>query len=377
MLITVFGALTLAAATMLKPLHWTPPSTNGMRDLSAFLQPYRTNLDLPALAVAVVHRKQVVGAAAVGERKVGSGTPVTLDDVFHIGSCTKSMTALLAVELVREGKIELTTRVDEIFPKWNLQGEKRKITLEELLQNRSGISGKPPGDLWARAFGLSGSAPEQRKEFLQRALAQELAATPGTKFIYSNLGFALAGAMLEERAGLAWEDLVQEKVFRPLKLGSAGFGPPSSKDAIDNPWGHQRVSGKVVAIPPTDNPVVIAPAGLVHLSILDIARYAAFHRDVFNDEVPELKGYRARMYSPPEGSDYAFGWMVQKRGWAGGAVLTHAGSNTMFYTVIWIAPLKGYAFVVATNIGDKDGAENVTAEKCDQIVAALIKEYVK
>ncbi len=127
-------------------------------------------------------------------------------------------------------------------------------------------------------------------------------------------------------------------------------------------------------IPPSDNPVAIAPAGLVHLSVLDLARYAAFHLDCFNGQIGEFAALKRRLYTPPAGSDYAYGWIVQKRDWAGGTVLTHAGSNTMFYAVIWIAPIKDSAFVVVTNIGDRDGAENITAQKCDEVVAALIKE---
>jgi CubicO group peptidase (beta-lactamase class C family) len=363
--------LSAFAAEPLRPVAWSPLSTNGLRDFSPFLSPFQTRLELPALAAAVVRGKNVVAAGAVGERKAGSGIKVGLNDVFHIGSCTKSITALLAVELAANGEIELGIRVGEVFPSWKLDEEKRAITLEELLQNRSGISGTPPPELWARAFSLQGSPLEQRREFLRGVLAADLAAPPRAKYIYSNQGFALAGAMIEQRVGQPWEDLVRKRIFLPLGLASAGFGPPSTKDKVDNPWGHQRVGGKVTPIAPTDNPVAIAPAGLVHMSVLDIAQYAAFQRDVYNGGVAFLRNYRERMYRPPEGSDYAYGWIVQKRYWAGGTVLTHAGSNTMFYTVIWIAPVKGDVYVVTTNIGDQNG--NETGEKCDQVVAALIK----
>src|SRR5690349_4034747 len=78
-------------------------STNGMRDLASFLAPKQNDLELPAIAAAVVQKDRVVAAGATGERKAGSGISVTLNDKFHIGSCTKSMTALLAVELASEG----------------------------------------------------------------------------------------------------------------------------------------------------------------------------------------------------------------------------------------------------------------------------------
>jgi CubicO group peptidase (beta-lactamase class C family) len=360
-----------------EPLRWTPPATNQMRDISDFLKPFQEKFEFPALAAAVLHEKQIIAAAAVGERKIGSGVRVQLSDSFHIGSCTKSFTALLAIDLVRKGTITLDTRVGDVFPEFELDAPKRDITLELLLQNRSGIAAKPEPQVWARAFELKGPPSQQRRDFLRGALAQPLVAAPRTKYLYSNVGYALAGAMLEQKAGHPWEDLVRDTLFARLRLISAGFGPPSYGDSVDNPWGHQRRGQEIVALPPQDNPTAIAPAGLIHMSILDLARYAAFQLDLFNGKVPELSTFRDKMYTPPADSDYAFGWIVQKRNWAGGTVLTHSGSNTMFYAVIWLAPLKDYAFVVATNIGDQDVAGGATARNCDEVVAALIREYIR
>jgi hypothetical protein len=67
------------------------------------------------------------------------------------------------------------------------------------------------------------------------------------------------------------------------------------------------------------------------------------------------------------------GWVVSKRSWAKGKVLNHAGSNTMFHTVIWIAPEINFACVVSTNIDD---AGNTIEKACDRIVGKLIEEYV-
>ncbi len=70
-------------------------------------------------------------------------------------------------------------------------------------------------------------------------------------------------------------------------------------------------------------------------------------------------------------SEYALGWVATERSWGGGTVLTHAGSNTMFYAVIWIAPEKNFAVVVCTNAGG-DTAEKAT----DTTASALIRQYL-
>jgi CubicO group peptidase (beta-lactamase class C family) len=208
---------------------------------------------------------------------------------------------------------------------------------------------------------------------LIEALQESSAATPGTKFIYSNTGYALAGAMIETSAGETWEELVRKRIFEPLDLRSAGFGPPTRDENIDQPWGHSWIDNRAQAVPPTDNPLAIAPGGGVHMSILDLARYAAFHLAAAQGKVASLRPFQTALYEPPENSAYALGWKVEKHDWAGGNALTHAGSNTYFFAVIWIAPARDFACVVATNIGDHG---NIVAMKCDLVVADLIKQFI-
>lgn len=349
-------------------------STNGMEDLSALLRAHLDRTQFPAMAAAVVRGTNISAASAVGVRKAGEAAAVTLSDKFHIGSCTKSMTALLAVLLEQKQTIHLTNRVADILKDWPIPPAVQGITLRLLLENRSGIGSEPDDKLWLRTFlNPSGSPREQRRRFLLEIIKTPLADTPGTKFIYSNLGYALAGAMMEVAAGQSWETLMQEQIFTPLKLASAGFGPPSLTGEIDQPWGHEWKDGKAAPALPTDNPSAIAPGGAVHLSILDCARYAAFHLAVARGKIEPLKAYCATLYSPPAESSYALGWRIEERSWAGGTALTHTGTNTMFYTVIWIAPEKNFACVLSTNTGDS--ADKVAA-LCDPIVAELIEKFV-
>lgn len=341
-------------------------------DLAPLLESHLTKTKFPAIAAAVVRGTNIVAAGAVGVRKAGSAEKVTLDDKFHIGSCTKSMTALLAAFLDAEGDVRLTNTVAGILSDWRLPGEAHEITLALLLQNYSGLGNDPDNKLWQRAYLDPGTPEAQRRRFLEGFLKSPLAAKPGEKYLYSNIGYALAGAMLETAAKKSWEKLVREKIFNRLHLKSGGFGPPSATGEVDQPWGHIWSEGRAVSKEPSDNPFAIAPAGAVHLSILDCARYAAYHLAAAQGKIPELRPYRDQLYKAPEGSTYAMGWVVDQRSWARGKIITHAGSNTMFFTVIWIAPNRDFACVVATNIAD---AENTVAAGVDQIVVELIKKF--
>jgi CubicO group peptidase (beta-lactamase class C family) len=344
-------------------------------DLAPLLEPHLEKIRVPAFAAAVVRGTNIIAAGVSGVRKAGTSDKVTLDDKFHIGSCTKSMTALIGALLDRSKVISLTNSAGEVLKDWKIPTQAHSITLEQLLQNRSGLGNDPDSKLWYRTVADGSSAEKQRRLFLESFLESPLEANPGSKYIYSNPGFALAGAMLEVASKTSWEDLVRQKIFSRLNLTSGGFGPPSTSGGLDQPWGHVWEEGRAKPVPPSDNPRAIAPAGAVHLSILDAARYAAFHLLAARGKIPALSSYRDALYSPPEGADYQYGmgWIIGQRKWASGKVLTHAGSNTMFFMVIWIAPERDFACVVATNVADR---RNTIAAACDRIVGELITRFL-
>ena len=78
-----------------------------------------------------------------------------------------------------------------------------------------------------------------------------------------------------------------------------------------------------------------------------------------------------KLHTPPAGQDYACGWASVSRSWAGGKALTHAGSNTMWYLVMWLAPEKDFAVITATNIAGDNAAKG-----CDEVAAAMIKKWL-
>src|SRR5207249_7616700 len=152
--------------------------------------------------------------------KQGAAGKVTAEDKFHIGSVTKSMTATVAAMLVEAGKISWTTTIGKSFPELGdkLHPDYREVTLEQLLAHRGGAPGKAPRDLWAKAWQATGTPGEQRLAFAKGILERKPEAKPGTKHIYSNQGYAIAGVMLEKAAGKSWEDLMRTMLFEPLGM---------------------------------------------------------------------------------------------------------------------------------------------------------------
>jgi CubicO group peptidase (beta-lactamase class C family) len=242
--------------------------------------------------------------------------------------------------------------------------------VEQLLTHRGGVPGAPPSEAWQEAWKQRGTPAQQRRQFIEAVLVQPPEAPPGTKIIYSNQGYAIVGAMLEKLAGKPWETLITDKLFRPLHMSSAGFGPPGSANTVDEPWGHTRKLANIVPIW-ADNPPAIAPAGCVHCSLDDLARFTILHIQRSPVEGLLRPETLVRLHTPPDNGEYACGWVVVERLWAGGSALMHNGSNTMWYVVMWLAPEKHFSVIAATNIAGKDATQG-----CDEVAAAMIHTWL-
>lgn len=365
------------------------------RDVSAIIAVARDKHNIPGMVAAITTGDSLEAIGAAGKRASDNDALVTIDDKFHLGSCTKSMTATLLAMLVAEGKLKWTTTVSEAFPSLaaTMHEQWKNVTLRELLTNHSGApTGLDEGGLWGRLWAHKGTSREQRMALVEGVITKAPAAAPGSKYIYSNAGFSIAGAMAEMALDRAWEDLITEKLFKPLGMDSAGFGAPGSKEKNDQPRGHSE-AGKV--IPPgqgSDNPAAIGPAGIVHASVGDWAKYIRLHlkgdhaacgtacdnTQLLKPLTGELFTELHKPFKKGEAPEYAMGWVIATRPWAVGThlldtgrILNHNGSNTMWYCVTWIAPEKDFAVLVCCNQG---GAKADKA--CDDVAAALISDHL-
>jgi len=366
---------------------WGDPNnfSAGPRDIQPLLEPIRTQYNLPALAAVVIHKGGIEAVGATGFRKIDSDIKATSHDQFHIGSCTKAMTATLVGMLIENEKLQWDMTLAEAFPDMakNMHPDYHNVTLEHLLAHRAGLHPSdqswPKGKSFNDLHKLPGSPMQQRLEYTRMMLRQPPVAKPGTKYIYSNAGYAIAGVMAEQAMNKPWETLMQEMLFGPLNMKTAGFGAMGSPGKIDQPWQHKTVNfliiQKHVAVEPgrfSDNPPVIGPAGTVHCSIEDWAHFIAIHLQGEREDTKLLKKETfQQLHTPAFDGDYAAGWLVTKRDWAGGTARTHAGSYGMNFAVVWLAPHRNFAVLVASNQGG-----GKVEQACDDTAGLLIEHFL-
>lgn len=336
-----------------------------MNSLQQLVEEFYQRHKLVGLCAAVVRGQRDIEIGVAGVRRAGSGERVMTADQWHIGSGAKSITAFLCARQVELRKIDWHTSLSDVMGDMvaNATPETQEVTLIDLLAHRSGVRDR--GLLsWIRQARRDGrSATEQRLQLAKRLLTGAKWPARSDVAHYSNFGYCLAAAMLERATGTSWEDMVRAEVFLPFGMSAAGFGAPGA-DGGAQPWGHAgffRAAPKDPALKSSDFPPAMGPAGGIHLSMHEWARFARlFFVDSATDGILSSQGI-TRLTTPLSTlkdirtsfhpSPYALGWVVLPLETGDGEVLVHAGSNMNFFASIHIARQRNLALMIATNTG--------------------------
>jgi len=315
---------------------------------------------LPGIVAAITSSKGVLALGSAGIRKNGSEEKLAENDVVHLGSCTKAMTSVLMATLVAEGKLSWETSLIAVLPelKDKIHPDHHTVTVWQLLTHRAGVEANAV-NWWIQG---KMELKARRLTILKENLKEAPVRKQGS-YHYSNLGYLMAGCMAEKITGTTWEALMQKRIFKPLGMESAGFGPPGSLGKTDQPWGHGR-SRETWNPKQFDNAQALGPAGRVHCTVADWAKFLAIQLPGGNKLGLNRKTLN-KLITPT--GNYAGGWKVSKRPWGKGTVLMHTGSNTRWYALVWVAPEIDRAFLVVTNSRDEH-----SHPICDQVIGKLI-----
>jgi CubicO group peptidase (beta-lactamase class C family) len=188
--------------------------------------------------VSVAVNGEVVFAASLGPADPVSGVPYSLVTQTDIGSIAKMLTGLAASRLIAEGRLDPQSTLSDWFS--NVPADKRDIALHQLMTHSAGF---PP------AIG-DDHAPIERDAFVEQALASELMFAPGEQYAYSNVGFSLIAAIIEQVTGEPYEQYLRDSVLAPLGLADTGYEravapargvrTQSGESVTDASWGGGR-----------------------------------------------------------------------------------------------------------------------------------------
>lgn len=295
------------------------------------------------LAYAGIDQRPSVLVA--GPSKKGGDLFVNNDARWHIGSISKSFTASLIMRFVERGALDLDAPIGGYLGRYSarMHSQWRAITLRQLLSHTAGLPANAP----ARVMLTSASYEpvEGRRTVLSGMWQKPLPGQVG-RHEYSNVGYVLAGVVAEEITGTPWEELIKSEIADPMGLTSLGFGAPTG---VADPRGHSSNFGRSIPIEPndllSDNPAWMGPAGTIHMSISDLARWGQIHLRACRGQMPQfLSQESCQMMQTAVADDYGFGWVINAPN-----VVWHNGSNTLWYAVLHLDTAKGTSVAVVTN----------------------------
>jgi CubicO group peptidase (beta-lactamase class C family) len=299
---------------------------------------------IPGLALLVARDGKIVKAQGYGLANVELQVPVKPETVFQSGSVGKQFTATAVMMLVEEGKINLDDPVTRYFkeapPSW------KQVTVRELLSHTAGFTDYPDNFDFRKDY--------TEDQLLKVIAGIPLAFPPGTKWSYSNLGYATLGILVHRVTGKFYGDFLQERIFQPL--GMSATRVMSEADIIPNrAAGYRLVKGELKNqewVAPTVNTTA---DGSLYFSILDLAKWDAA---LYTEKLLKRSSLE-QMWTPaklnngqPNSGDYGFGWSIGNV--RGHRVLDHGGAWQGFKTHISRYVDDKLTVVVLTNLGDAE-----------------------
>ncbi|MCB9150228.1 MAG: beta-lactamase family protein [Caldilineaceae bacterium] len=249
-------------------------------------------------AIMVAHRGKPLYAAARGFANIEWGIPNSIDTKFRIGSITKQFTAMAILILQERGLLSVN---DVVAAHWAAAPtDWENITLHQLLTHTSGLMHS-----WALPeFTETMAVPTTLDATLKRFFSRPLLFAPGTEFAYSGVGYFLLAKLIEEVAGMPYDDFLQMAIFTPLGMQETG---PDVPEAIipKRAMGYQRDEDDVVRNAPALYTPVCTGGGHLYSTVQDLVRW---DWALTQGQLISRESYTA--YYRPERENYAYGWRV-------------------------------------------------------------------
>jgi CubicO group peptidase (beta-lactamase class C family) len=355
---------------------WTRDLLDGTVrvDLNGEIQSVIDATGVPAMACAIVHKGKIIARGEAGVIYNGSTTKVGPESRWIIGSITKSMTAMLAGEYVAQGKLRWDDTLETLLPDVPMKDEWKSVTLRQILTHSAGLDDEVLVTQFD-PYALTGTIPEQRTSVATFALANAPAWAPGSKYAYSNIGYLIAGAILERVDGTDYETLLTTKVLDPLGLASHGFLNPGNGHRDSQPWGHYDGEPLDPDLPTTGMMPVLISTGGVNLTIDDLAYYASAHLAGQQGLCPLLakNDWNTLHYDTTSANPkYAYGWESNTFGDAfGGNEFSHSGCDNTFTAEIVCAPALDLCLVLTTNEGNEEISADALAQLYQRLMTKL------
>lgn len=324
-----------------------------------FEQEFRTKLQqakVPGGAYAIVQGERIVKLGQYGVRVVGERATVNADTVFRLASVSKTFAGVSLVQAQHASQLQLQQPLSTYVPELVLRTPEltKSLTLEQVVSHSSGF--------WAHAFEDLIEADQTPAQILPRLRELSPVCPLGRCYSYQNVFFGLLGNALERATGVPYDQLLSQRLFKPLGMQSASVGLAPLLASRNKAMPHQRGGKGWRAVKPKANFYRVSSAAGVNASARDLAIYLQAMLGGRPEVLPhqllqQLQQPLTRVQGKPRGDVwlqfnhtslwYGRGWrMVQ---YDQQRVYYHGGVVDGYRPYIGYAPQTGYGLVLLTN----------------------------
>jgi len=330
--------------------HVTARAADGGPLDEAFVDSLFADFNTPAspgAAVLVAMDGRVLVSKGYGLADLDARVPVTPHTNFRLASVTKQFTAIAVMLLVQDRKLRLDESLTDIFPGFPAYG--RRVTVRQLLTHTAGLHAYEDFVPDSQATQVLDADVLRRMESLDSTDFP-----PGSRFRYSNTGYAMLAMIVEKRSGLRFADFLKSRIFNRVGMPWTLAREDGRAPVQHRAYGHTRRDGAWVRTDQSSTSAVLGDGG-IYSSVSELYRWsrALETRELLGDSLRALIFQRG-VHSDSAGADYGFGWYLDTRHalprtW-------HTGTTIGFRNAIIRYPTLGATIIVLTNRANANAA---------------------
>jgi CubicO group peptidase (beta-lactamase class C family) len=333
----------------------TQPLKDKAAMMDALLRDY-DRADVPGASVIVIREGKVLFKKGYGSANLEEKVPAAPDTNYRIASVTKQFTAMAIMILAERKKLSYDDPLTRFFP--DLPAYGKSITLRQLLNHTSGLIAYedviPKGTVTALA-------DEAVVKLLEKQ--DQTYFPPGSKFRYSNSGYALLGQVVERASGTNFKQFLHANIFEPLQMANTKFYDRDDRTDRRRAYGYTQRPDKSFARTDQSLTSSISADGSLYTSVDDLYRWdqALYTSPIVSAETLR-QTFSPGSYSPDRRAGYGFGWFLSD--YRGLKTVWHGGMTVGFHAAIKRIPDRRFTVIILSN---RTGDDHELFEIVDKI----------
>ena len=308
-----------------------------------------------SFTIGLVQKSGLVWTKSYGYADIANKKPANADSVYRIGSITKQFTALMLLQLVHDGKVHFSDPVEKYFPEIHqVTGEYKgapPITLVQLATHTSGLD-REPGDTETY---VKGPVADWEKILISALPHTKYLYEPGTRFSYSNIGYAILGAALSRAAHQPYTDYVKEKILLPLGMAHSEFeATPAIRQnlAIGYNMDEKKLDAETAEKEHQTGRGYKVPNGAIYTTVGDLAKFEQFEmlggpESVLSKKELEENSHRMVAADRNLTSGYGIGFLIERA--EGHIFVGHSGAVAGYLAAAMYQPTAGTGIIILHN----------------------------